>query len=436
MTKNTLTKLLQSDSNNRTRCLTGNTSGQGIKSGSYLEIHSGPMQAISDFRRSNVFASGFAPAFSQPVGNSTASPVIGTDSVSRPGPTSRLLDHSMLGNHALYDGFYFSTFATNGARSPEDSFEKFMDGSEPLLAQAFLPYLPSGQTAAKARSDLFDSGNPNNTAYRQAAQYQFVQGSFNVNSTHVQAWKARLASLRNSSVPTLPLAGGSIDTTATTGTPVLPMTMPNGKAVDSSLNPSSDAGRENQWSGFRQLTDKQLDDLAKNIVKEVRKRGPFLSMSEFVNRRVGSNSEETRKGALEAAIDTSDLNGAVFSSQVQIGSGDIGGPEYGFATPEVVTGNPAAGAPGWISQGDLMKVLEPAATVRSDTFVIRVCGEAKSGEQTARAYAEAVIQRVPDYVDPATDPSGDAYTGDNATNKTFGRRMQIVSFRWLSSHEI
>ena len=184
------------------------------------------------------------------------------------------------------------------------------------------------------------------------------------------------------------------------------------------------------------------------IVEEVRQRGPFLSMSEFVNRQIGPTGPLSLSGALEAAIAKSEINekqNAVFPgtflNQVPITTEDISDPKlYNYKTPDATTGNPAAGAPGWINQGDLMRILEPAATVRGDTFVIRSYGEAQDpgGSITARAYAEAVVQRVPEYVDPADRPSLNAAVDPTAkpVNKTFGRRFNVVSFRWLSKNEI
>jgi hypothetical protein len=53
----------------------------------------------------------------------------------------------------------------------------------------------------------------------------------------------------------------------------------------------------------------------------------------------------------------------------------------------------------------------------------------------ARAWCEAIVQRLPDYVDSATDPN--AYGAPTAAvNIAMGRRFKIISFRWLSSNEI
>jgi hypothetical protein len=440
VTRNTVSKILQSDVRNRTRFITGNTPDHGIKSGSMIEVPGGPMLAIADFRRTNVLASGYAPHLTQPIANSIVPPVMSTSGASQAGSGGyRLLDHSFLANHALYDSFYFSTFATDGGRTPEACFTGFMEGTQPLLSQAFTPHLAGGETTGSATADLFTGGVPNDTAHEKAAAHQLVRGAFNVNSTSVKAWKARLAALRESTVPIFDLTGTGLKTTATgnTQTPVLAMTLPNAGVSDPTAPALSDADKETQWSGFRQLSDAQLDELARCIVQQVKKRGPFLSMSDFVNRRIGSNRPETRRGALEAAIEEAKLNDGAYATQIPIAAADISGADYGFPTPEVVTGNPAAGAPGWITQGDLMKLLEPAATVRSDTFVIRVCGESRRDGQVTRAYAEAVVQRLPEYIDPALAPHQRA-DGSSASiaNQTFGRRLEIISFRWLSNAEI
>jgi len=200
----------------------------------------------------------------------------------------------------------------------------------------------------------------------------------------------------------------------------------------------------NDWNGYRELSPEQLEELAGQIVIEVRKRGPFLSMSEFVNRRIGAESDLTRSGALQAAIDNSSVNKNLFAGAVtEVRAADVADQSiYNFATPAAATGNPAAGAPGWVSQGDLLRILEPCATVRADTFVIRVCGEAHDdkGQVSARAYAEAVVQRLPEYLNPVDRPSTNVWdpnvTSAGKDNPTFGRRLGLLEFRWLASSEI
>ncbi|MEI6655132.1 MAG: hypothetical protein WCP45_10220, partial [Verrucomicrobiota bacterium] len=118
----------------RVNGLTANTATKGIKSGSYFELPTGPLQTIADFRRSNALTSSYLPGFVQPVGNSQVSPLMSTTKVSQQDTgvaDEIMLDHSVLANHALYDRFYFSTFATRGNMTPEAVFEQFMNGGMP-----------------------------------------------------------------------------------------------------------------------------------------------------------------------------------------------------------------------------------------------------------------------------------------------------------------
>ena len=433
------------DAANRTPCLTGNTTLRGIKSGSYLELPTGPMQTIADFRRSNALSSSYLPNLTQPVGNSVISPLLATNKVVQTDTNMAsyaLLDPSVLANHALYDRFYFSTFATDGKTTPDAVFEGFLKDGKRLASQAFEAYLPPGKTVEEAKSDLFAAGKPKATAYQTAAEYQLVRGPFNVNSISVQAWKAMLATLNKSDIYTLWAKSGTLAILKSEGVPIPAMSLLNGGKIGAAFDPKNiDDAKTNEWNGYRDLSDSELEELAKQIVEQVRRRGPFLSLSEFVNRRVGSESELTRSGALDVALTKAKINDRVFTSQIPLDASSFADANlYNYKTPLATVGNPAAGAPGWITQGDLMRILEPTATVRGDTFVIRVCGEAQdaSGKIAARAYAEAVVQRMPEYVDSLDRPSLNVYTETTAApaNRKFGRRMTVVSFRWLSSNEI
>jgi type II secretory pathway pseudopilin PulG len=438
---------------NRVPSLSGNKTTSGIKSGSYFELPSGPLQTIADFRRSNALSTTYQPHFVQPVGNSLLHPLMSPDKVTEMDPSiasTTLMDHSVLANHALYDRFYFSTFATRGSETPDTVFEKFMNGTLPLAAQTYLPYLPIGKTLTDAKAELFVSGKPKDSAYKTAAEYQLIRGPFNVNSTSVQAWKAVLASMNKSDVTTLWARNTGLETNKANGIPITGMSLLNGGAIPSSEVDASkiDNSRTNDWNGYREITEPELETLATKIVDEVKARGPFLSMSEFVNRQVGPSGPLSLSGALEAAITKAEINEKLdatslntFLNQVPVTTTDVSDTNlYSYKTPAATTGNPAAGAPGWVNQADLLRILGPAATVRGDTFVIRVYGEAQDskGKITAHAYAEAVVQRLPEYVDTSDRPSLNVWSDPTAkvANKTFGRRFNVMAFRWLNDNEI
>jgi hypothetical protein len=187
------------------------------------------------------------------------------------------------------------------------------------------------------------------------------------------------------------------------------------------------------WNSYRTLSTTEIELLAKKIVAEIRARGPFLSMAEFVNRRLGPPGDLTNKGALQSALDQSGVNAVMEANASPVSPADVAG--FGWQNPGAVTPNTGTGAPGEISQGDILSSIGSFATVRSDTFRIRACGDARdaSGTVVARAYCEATVQRVPEYVDPGELPEAAATL---PANINFGRQFKVVAFRWLNPNEI
>ena len=198
---------------------------------------------------------------------------------------------------------------------------------------------------------------------------------------------------------------------------------------------STFGNKEKLWNGYRNLTPDEIKKLAEEIVAEVRTRGPFLSMSEFVNRRLGSAGGLSNAGAIQAALDRSNVNANMVFNAREIAPAEVAG--YGWKNGEAVTGNTGAGAPGGShARATCCPPSARFAAVRSDTFRIRGYGDARdsAGRITARAYCEAIVQRVPDYLDPAE--TADASPPLVPSNLLFGRRFMIVSFRWLNPTEI
>jgi Tfp pilus assembly protein PilX len=395
--------------------------------------------------------------------------VNGGEAVSSTKTPANYYDMSYLLNAALWDTYFFST----------------LESGQPLNPRITV-------TNASATDELADP--------LKTSSHLLIDGAFNINSTNKNAWKALLAGNRFLQHPSDEAAAGLANDA------LFPRSL---EQPDPGLSSPTGTGKDS-FSGFRRLSNDQIDAVAEEIVRQVRLRGPFVSLSHFVNRalidltvRRDPNTPLSASGALQSALDNAGTNISPDGTKsaftrlettqdmlvLKPGKGnapmaDLWGTQpngsrgstYGGQTEdrhpvwaaESKDLNPGAmasiyadrllisertlqpqqgyrstGIPGWITQADVLQAIGPVIAARSDTFRIRGYGEALAPDGKAvlaRAWCEAVVQRVPDYVDPSNLPSERSATPSDttlsSTNKRFGRRFLVTSFRWLSQNEI
>ncbi len=359
------------------------------------------------------------------------------------------VDHSYLVNKAIWDDYFFSSitpkpssiplYATSGLSATEVARE-FLFDEVPLPNKRMTPYLANLNEAAFDEM-VAQYGEFNDGFADKIASHLLIKGPFNINSTSVDAWRTVFSSLKGKPVSFMNAesaftSGVDLNQDTPEGTPVGAASFGNGQPYTGS---SSDPSDPEQWRDVRVLTDNEIDELAEAMVEQVKLRGPFLSLSEFVNRRLDSASKEmSLKGALQAAIDDPDCS---------INSGFRGGDRVfsaqeknfiGGVFPEALDGAIAYGSPAYVDQADILQNFAGQLTPRGDTFVIRAYGDAldKSGNVEARAWCEAVIQRTPEYVDPADPDHTKQRELTSSSNEIFGRKFIVVQFRWLNASEV
>ncbi|WOO42723.1 hypothetical protein [Rubellicoccus peritrichatus] len=404
-----------------------------------------PLQSLGALMHANLGQYDVNPTYA--VGSGYANPLVPTDRhyVTRDFQTVDdaqlrrfyLPDVSYLLNEGIFDEYFFSTIPedTGGNRGFRDKSRTPPFGvdfdEDYLITDGALPNprmtIVSGETSPDELRD-FD----------EAARHLMVDGAFNVNSTSKPAWKAFLSGLNSLKIESI---ASGVKTHAS-----------NFPQMRSSLPYAHDS---QTWNGYKALSETELDSLAEAIVAEVRLRGPFLSMSDFVNRRLVDN-ETGKVAALQGAIDKT-VNAVVDNLGGEVAYEPTGDWAGNFDS-SVLASKQGAGAPGWLLQQDILKTMAPVMTARSDTFTIRAYGSTVnplSGKVDAEVWCEALVQRYPDYVEEAdgtrSDPTQPVWTkewGDNHEWEAsindqvgdlaaqFGREFRIVKFRWLSPSEI
>jgi hypothetical protein len=506
---------IQSDFNNRGFWGPSNTS-LGEPFVTLYDIPRGPLLSVGAFQHVPVEPLANTPA--QAIGNSWASPSVGrafySDFMqSKQGNPMSQSDVSWIANEALFDSYWFSSLVAHTqdgtSYTAEETFrEAFSNPDFSMPNSRVRPYL-AGDLDAQGLEEISDpfaivSGAPR--PYETSAAYFMVDGTFNVNSTSVEAWVALLSSLNELDVAYLDPATGSLQSDSDVRSPFMRTSTPLAAFADSTQHdPQNNADRF--WAGYRSLTPEQIRDLAEAIVEEVKVRGPFLSLADFVNRRLVADDATDLagrdiaytgiSGTLQTAIDKT-LNGG---SATGINEGFLPIDEDRMNLARSVRDNDpfpfedhflgryeggdqgyaAASSAGFLSQSDLLQVLAPVLSARSDTFRIRAYGDVVNpltGETEARAWCEAIVQRVPEYVDESNDPWEMPYVGSSSqgalnhddlkrispvplqdglefdledihenvqvdrnsnlapANQIYGRKFRVVSFRWLAEDEV
>ncbi|WP_269522637.1 hypothetical protein [Coraliomargarita parva] len=429
-----------------------------------IDLPTFPLMSIGSLQNAQLSHLAQMPALA--VANSFASPYIDpTKTLSTfnnwHGQSRLFYDLSYLSNEALWDAYFFSSYSipydssrddyNEGSDHVGDSFDAafdtdfsnpdFLTGALPDKRMKLLP--EEGESLDAIKSKLFESsGDPLDLGYLRSAENLLMEGSFNVNSTSVDAWVVILSAARG-----LATYFGNTEARENDHTQISRLSQPLKGVFD------GDEEGDEAWAGFRHLSDVEIRTLATAIVAELKERvatvnnnRPYLSLAEFVNRSLRSD-RYGRSGLLQSAIDQSGINDDFSQSDMEVTSASLNDGNYGrFPEPGNIldaNGNgrsAAAGAPAYVLQGDVLTTIGSFIQVRSDTFRVRAYGDVLhplTGDVLSSAVCEAVLQRVPKPVFPSSsDPEDSDYWVPDESRENLGRAFRIVSFRWLSPDEI
>jgi hypothetical protein len=426
------------------------------------EVPLRPMASLAELQNWNLRGNNpFPPHQYNLIGNSDATPMIEPGSVlaGEPMETDEALnlqhDDAYCANHLLFDDWFFSSiapaqanFGKVEARDIKTVYEDFLKGEDQLTNRAYQPIPEDRSLSAAEATTLANSivDSPVGDGWLKVASRFEVQGMFNVNSTSRDAWRALLGHARGKQVAHHTPDGMELDAGPHDYVVSRHSVAADVKAGEDSVMVDVEGGSE--YAGFRTLSNEQLDELAEMIVAQVIARGPFLSLAEFINRKLTSEPSEQKlamAGALQAALNNlsadndpmAKLRDTNTLSSPTMNPDDLGNDPYPDGFKEASDGVNTYGYPGWIRQADILRPIAPVLSARDDTFTIRAYGDKTDdqGNIIAQAWCEAIVQRSREFVDPA-DEAAVADSPSSITNQTFGRRYLIKSFRWLSEDEV
>lgn len=286
-----------------------------------------------------------------------------------------LVDYSYLLNGILFDKFFFSTRKDDG---DIDSNLKC------LLNKRF-----------KFKKSFSSYGGP-----KSSAEHLLINGPFNVNSCSRIAWTSALSGVKDSNSYYIFPRFYSKNT-------------------------------ERIWNS---LSIESIKKLAARLVDNIKSRNiPFTSIGNFINRNISENIDEcTDSGLLKKAIDDSKINSRTEKNFV------VSNKNSAMYNDIVASGFLEENLPNIVNQADILQSTSHFLTTRGDTFSIIAYGDSFDGtdNKVERACCEAIVQRLPDFIDNFSNSPNDSYDDLSYLNKKFGRRFKIILFRWLNADAI
>jgi hypothetical protein len=445
------------DTSGRGYIVTGFNKADGLSRCVICELPSRPLVSLVELVSWDLRYENPVPPFAYNlIGNSDASPLLPSNAVVNSADSGLKVnlqyDDSYCANHLLFDDWFVSSitpdptrFGSSG-RSQQATYTDFVTGKTALSNRAYQPALADRAFATASTGNagkLYGDHAAKTDSWKTIASRLEVEGMFNVNSTSVTAWRSLLGHARNQRVPFIRESSGSWDATLSGEIDYACSRFSVAGDTRAGTPGSSGAFPEaSEFAGYRTLDEGFLDALAGEVVRQIRLRGPFLSLAEFVNRQL-SNGDLALAGTLQAALNEVSKSPATnpFAAMEALSTKALAAPERAadaeYKFPAAAAGYSAYGLPGWTRQADILRPLAPILSVRDDTFTIRGYGDARdaSGKVLAHAVCEAVVRRTREFAD-ASEAADIPTPPTHAANKTFGRRIELISLRWLAVNEV
>jgi hypothetical protein len=368
-------------------------------------------------------------------------------------------DHSYLLNEALWDSYFLSTVPRSVTSRQMEEVDFTLANNRlklrrnpRLLWRQTRELVEAGLPALQAYMAIRDRSDEDLKSYDMAASMLLLDGAFNVNSTSVHAWSALLGSFFGAKVK----GKDGVQPGDEYESPFLRINEPLGSAIKDGDNVNS--ASEEAYLGYRSLSQSEIRALATEIVVQVKRRGPFRSLAEFINRTLPEDASSASsdwesnalQGALAAAIEAAGINEDFRDEMIEAKKNQNFDKELKTAAEKsggstAASGPAASHAPGFLTQADLLSRLGPCLSARSDTFRVRFYGETKDNSPTnegtdeSHFRGEAIFQRLPDVVEQDEAPSESSDSPDSPEKEDWNglhRTFALIGFRWLRDNEI